>query len=447
MTKQSTISFSYTEGATTVTDSKVIDVAQVPASIALSGPATVQEGGNTLQVSAVVTYTDNTTAAVTAANWTVDVSAAASVSGTGLVTTEANVAASTPVIVSCSYTEGGTTVNSTHTITVLDDVKPASAAISGPATIQEGLTGNLAFNVTYDDTSSGQVVVTDWASDNAALVINATTGAISTADVTVDTVVNVTASYTSKGVTVNDTHAVTVLATLPASLAISGPVTVNAAETIQLVSTVTNNDATSSVVTGTTSWSSNSVDATVSPLGVVTGRSDLATDANVTITASYTKDGTTVNDTHSVAVTAPVASGAPGPMIFRAGFAGPLGDAKGDASWQEFIDNHAIDIDQRPSMAVPYDFQTDQPGLDDFIYVMWPNALGGPSVGSYEVIFDRDTNFAGGMDGQHWPTVDDISFDNNSLPLTYNGELWNMIRVDYPAQGVKLWRLIGFPKL
>jgi hypothetical protein len=443
MSEQATVSFSYTEGEITVTDSHVITVDQIPASLALSGAGTVREGGNNLQVSAIVTYTDEKTADVTAANWSSN-NAAASVDGTGLVTSSADVSADTTVVITCEYTEGGVSASNTINIIVLANVAPVSAEILGPMTIIEGDAGSYTLAVTFDDGSVSNREASDWASDNAALSIDPVSGNCTTSDITSDTNVNISASFTDEGVTVTGNLVVSVEAILPESLLITGVTTVASNETISLVATVTYSNDTTSVVTIPASWASSSSAATVNGNGVVTG-GDVEVDTEVTITSNYTADGITVTDTHVINVTATAVESAGGPIIFVAGFAGPLGDAKGDSSWQQFIDNRATAMDVRPTMNVPYDFSTSTPGTDDFVYLMWPQAKGGASVASYQVIKDMDSGFAGGMDGQHWPGPEEESDNYDPVSLNYNGEDWWMIRIDYPGQGTKQWQITNFP--
>lgn len=223
MSETTTITFSYTKDDTTVQDTHDIVVDKIPASLAISGASSVNEGGNAISLTATVTYTDATTKVVSIADWASDnPSVATIVASTGVVTSASSVVGDQIANMSCSYTEGDVTVNGGHAVTVSDSIKlPSSVVITGPVTVEEGATPiNLVATVTYDDSSTSTVTTSGlgtWSSsDVSAATVGANTGVVTpAADVSSDTNVTLTFSYAENGQTVQDTHIVSVTNSAP----------------------------------------------------------------------------------------------------------------------------------------------------------------------------------------------------------------------------------------
>ncbi len=244
MSEQTTITYSYTRNNVTVTDTHVVTVAKVPASLTISGASSVNEGSSTALV-ATVTYTDSTSKVVSPTDWASNNPAAVIVASTGIVTGAATTSTVSGINITCSYTEGGVTVSDGHTFSVVNIKTPVSIAITGPASVNEGgNTANYVATVTYDDTTTAVVTTTStWSSNlTSALTIGAATGvATSAANIVGNKAVVLTVSYTEHGTTVTDTHNVTVVEAIkrPVSIAITGVTSINEnASPANLVATV-----------------------------------------------------------------------------------------------------------------------------------------------------------------------------------------------------------------
>lgn len=309
MSELTTITYSFTKDGSTVTDTHDLLVDKVPVSLAISGSNSVNEGGNAVALVATVTYTDATTAVVSLSDWASDNPAVATIgSSTGILTSAENVVGDATASISGSYTEGGVTVTAPgFTITVVENVaRPASAVITGPATVNEGDTTTYVFQVTWDDSSVTTESIVDWAADPAGGTINATTGEFTAnADVLEDTAAEITGSFTSGSTTVNASLTITVIDTTnyPVSAEILGADTIpeGGSATYQLQVTFT--DASTSIVP-VTDWAidnpgAGSINSTT---GLLTAPADVLADEITNVTASYTADGVTVNATLSVTV-------------------------------------------------------------------------------------------------------------------------------------------------
>lgn len=311
MSELTTVTFSYTKDATTVTTTHNILVDKVPASLLISGVTTLSEGSNATNLTATVTYTDATSKVVSISDWASNNTSAATIGATtGIVTSAASVTSPQAVTMSCSYTEGGVTVSDTHEITISDTVKiPVSVAITGPATVNEGNNGTYAATVTYDDATT-EVHTTNlagtWTIDNPlAGTIGANTGVLAATEVSGDVSAVITFTYIEASVQVSNTFNVTVKDVVPVSVAISGPTTVDEGDApINFGAIVTFNNAATSDKTTQGTWSidnptAGSINAAT---GVFTPASSFLDDQDVVISYSYTEDGQTVTQTFNLTV-------------------------------------------------------------------------------------------------------------------------------------------------
>ena len=296
------VSASYTLDGATVSASKaigVVDTTPYPVSAVISGLASVGEGASTNYVF-TVTYTDASVVIVSPADWSIDnATAGAIVAGTGAFTASGDVTADQNGTISASYFESGITVSDTLAITVTDDIwVPVSLAINGAASVDEGQSSLYTLTVTYDNAQTATVTATDWALSNAAAgSINATSGLLTTADVTADQVGNITASYTENGATVNDTLAVTVnYLAVPVSAVIIGSATVNESDSDGYLFRVTFDDASVSDVT-ISDWAASDITAgTINAVtGLFTAAIAVTEDKPCTLSGSFTANGATVN--------------------------------------------------------------------------------------------------------------------------------------------------------
>ena len=211
------VSASYTEGGVTKNATYNVTVVDVPvtpppvtvtlASLAISGPASVNENG-TGNYTATATMSNGTTKIVTA-TWSEN-STATTISAAGVLTASA-VAANQAVVVSASYTEGGVTKSAAYNVTVVD-VPPAtlsSIALSGPVMVNENSTATYVATATMSDGSAKTVTAT-W-SENTTFTTISTAGVLTASAVTANQTVTVSASYTEGGVSKTATYAVTVV--------------------------------------------------------------------------------------------------------------------------------------------------------------------------------------------------------------------------------------------
>lgn len=208
------------------------------------------------------------------------------------------------VTLTVNYTEQSIPLTDDLVVTIRDIIVPVSLEIIGATTIEEGGTEAYTFQVTMSDNSTKDVTATAASANLGSLNTSGTyTAPSNVLDVSVATL---TASYTENGETVNDTHAVTINNTVnrPVSLAITGASELDEGTTENLVATVTFEDGSSSVVTGSSDWSKQSgngasINATS---GLVTADANVTSDQAVTFHAEYTASGFTVDDTHPMTV-------------------------------------------------------------------------------------------------------------------------------------------------
>jgi len=307
-----TLTGSYTANGVTVNGTKNItvkDVTKYPVSAVIVGPSSINENSSgTYSLS--VTFSDASTSTIPVTNWASSNSLAGTIDSTGAFTAVSNVTGNALVTnITASYTVDGQTANGTKTISVVDTtVYPATATITGSATISEGGTSNYTFTVHYTDNSNVVKSPTNWSSTNpTAGSINATTGVFTASDTIIgnqNTVIS--ASWTENGQTVSNTFNVTVNDTKirPVSAVIVGASTLleTAANTSYVLSVTFDNGSTTSVPV--TNWASSNASAgsIVANTGVFTPANVLA-DQPTNITASYTAYGITVSDTKTLTVT------------------------------------------------------------------------------------------------------------------------------------------------
>lgn len=286
----------------------ILDTTVYPASARILGPNSLME--NTSQVYQLeVTYTDASKAVVPVTNWASSVVSTATInSNTGQLSALETTGNKTTKI-TASYTIAGKTVGAELIVTVTDATNyPVSAAIEGPATVEEGGTATYNLRVTFTDGTNALVGSLDWASSAPLVgVINQTTGVFAAAaNLTADASTNITASYDSDGIRVSATKSVKVLdkTVYPVSAIISGPAVVDSLATAQYELRVTFDDS-STVVMPASSWVSSNVatGGTIAASGIFTAKAN-TTGVNIdtTLTAKYVLDGHEVTATKTIAV-------------------------------------------------------------------------------------------------------------------------------------------------
>jgi hypothetical protein len=209
----------------------IVDVAAVLSSIAVSGPSSVNEG-LTGTYTATGTWDNGTTAAVSP-TWSVSTSYASI--GAGGLLTAATVTSNQTVTVTASYTSGGVTKTAAMSVTIVDvPAVLSSIAVSGPSSVNEGLTGTYTATGTWDNGTTTAILPT-WSVSTSYASISAG-GLLTAATVTSNQTVTVTATYGTK----TGTRSVTIVdvpgppPAVPKNIGITGPISSGATEVWRL---------------------------------------------------------------------------------------------------------------------------------------------------------------------------------------------------------------------
>jgi len=256
--------------------------------------------GQTLQLTAIATYNDNTTKDITSvATWKSSDATIATVSSSGLVT----------AIKAGQFTATATTgtTSGSKTITVTAPSSPAiSSILIAPAstTLAIGQTKQLNATGTYTDGTTQDITGTaTWSSSNQSVATVNASGMVSAVSVG-------SASITAVSGSQSATASITV--TAPGSPALSSILIAPASTTLaigqtkQLNATGTYTDGTTQDITGTVTWSSSSQsNATVNASGVVTAES--IGQATITATSGSLSATATVSVTGSMLASIAVA--------------------------------------------------------------------------------------------------------------------------------------------
>ncbi|MGD9216795.1 MAG: fibronectin type III domain-containing protein, partial [Desulfobacteraceae bacterium] len=189
--------------------------------------------------------------------------------------------------------ESGDSNEISYTVPV--EVTLSSITINGPTQLDENDNAQYTATANYSDGSSSTLSSGITWSENSAATSITSSGVLTTANVTSDTSVTITASYGGH----TDTHTVTVQ-NVPhtlSSITISGPIQVDENSSAQYTCTANYSDGSSSTISSGITWNENSAATSITSNGLLTaGRID--SDRSVTITAAY--EG--ISDTHSVTV-------------------------------------------------------------------------------------------------------------------------------------------------
>src|ERR1051326_532932 len=246
-----TVTASYTFSGVTQQATKSVTIVDTNAThtlslLAISGPSSMNENSSG-QFTATAIFTDGTSQSVTP-SWS-DNSTATSISSGGLLTA-GDVSSDMTVTVSASYTTGGVTRNASQDVLIINAPTPptfTSLAISGASSVNENSTAQYSATAFFSDGSS-QTVNPTWSEDSAAASISIF-GLLSAEEVTSDTPVTISASYTSGGVTRNAQKVVTVLNvtyTVTPSAGANGSISPNTPQTVDSGGSLTFNASPSS---------------------------------------------------------------------------------------------------------------------------------------------------------------------------------------------------------
>jgi len=184
-------------------------------------------------------------------------------------------------------------------------VVPTSLTITGPSQVGEGDTETYTCAATFSDGGSKDVTSqATWDLSVSSSYATISNGQLTAKTLSSDRSCTITASYEDNGATEFATKTITLKndppVVVPTSLTISGPDHVDEGETETYACIATFSNNTSRDVTNEASWdlSVSSSYATISN-GQLTAKS-LSSDKSCTVTASYTYNGTTKNDSMSV---------------------------------------------------------------------------------------------------------------------------------------------------
>gem|GEM_PF-3488889 len=208
-----TVTASYTfNGVTSQATKQVTVVDSNPpvtfTNLAINGPGALNEN-STAQFSAVAIFSDESTQSVSP-SWSEN-SEKTTIANNGLLSA-GEVAGDIVATVTASYSMGGVTKSSTRDVLVVNSATPpalASLDITGPGLVNENSTGLFTATATFSDGST-LVVVPTWGENSAATNISIF-GLLSAGEVSGDTPVMVSASYTDNGITRSASKDVTVV--------------------------------------------------------------------------------------------------------------------------------------------------------------------------------------------------------------------------------------------
>jgi hypothetical protein len=183
-------------------------------SLAISGPSSLNENSS-VQFTATAMFSDGSSQPASP-SW-LENSTATSISGSGLLTS-GEVSSDTTVTVSASATIGGVTQNASQDVLIINTPTPpilTSLTISGASSVNENSLAQYSATAFLSDGSS-QTVNPTWSEDSVATTIS-NFGLLSAGEVTSDTPVTISASYTIGGATRTASNSVTVLNVVPSS--------------------------------------------------------------------------------------------------------------------------------------------------------------------------------------------------------------------------------------
>jgi hypothetical protein len=304
-----TLEASYTEFGTTVSDTHVVTIANnppAPVSAQIIGPSDVNENttGNYL---VRVTMDDASTQDYMTATWsTTSGGIHGTINSTGNFSAN-EVTQDEPVTLRAQLTVQGVDFDETLGITVIDvPPVPVSAAIIGPATMNEQTTETYIMRVTYDDAST-----VDFTTEPTWTVVSGGThgsidgsGNLTANDITADQSVTIRAEHTVDGILFDPTLPVTIVADppVPVSAQIIGAAAVPENTSSNYLLRVTYDDAsTRDYTNGTWSLETGATHGSITGTGVFSAN-EVTQDEPVTIRVNQTIDGVAFDETLLITV-------------------------------------------------------------------------------------------------------------------------------------------------
>jgi len=241
-----------TSGAVAVTVSSTAAVTAI--AVQQAGP--VLPVGQTLNLSAIATYSDSATPGSVSGTWTSSNTAVATVAG-NVVTAVA------PGITTITFTSGSQMASTTLTVTAAT-LSSISLTPVNPS-VAKGLRLQLnALGIYADGTTANVTTSVAWSSSSADATVDPVTGLVT--GVNANPSVTITAAWLGLSPTVNVAVTPAVLQSIAVTPA--GPVTILPSQTQQFVATGTYSDASTQMITSSVTWSSSA--ASVASFSVAT---------------------------------------------------------------------------------------------------------------------------------------------------------------------------------
>lgn len=435
----------------------VVDTTNYPQTLVVSGPTQVyssdESGAVTYAYTATVTYRDGSSSSVTGENWSVLGSSVnddvGTIDSTGNFTTNPDATGSNRTItISAGHTELGKSLTSSQTATFNVVPRPASLTISGPTEVQSQSTTVYVANATLTNGTSSEVTPT-WSVNDTSIATITSNGELVSKEPSSDSNVIITATYEDNGVTVTDTHTVTVKRLVRvSSISASGPTEVPSGQTAVYSVVATYDDASTATITNSVIYSSSNVSAGSfdSTNKGNFNAANVSSDEATTLTFSYTYNGDTVTDTISLNVAAPVVLASNKPRWGQAMFAdtdftgGPEGETDINydipyEQWddvQDFADSVMTNLMETEGTEI-FSFTLGNAQYGYFMHLK--------SLSAKATFTDQANGFPGGWDGATWTPEGEMGTVYDPIEVQYdcgdgNGpQAWLIYRTDWDSLG------------
>lgn len=274
--------------------------APTPASLAISGPTTLPEGG-TGQYYATMIYSDGSTQPATALAWGNNAPTVVTFSEGGLLSA-GQVSQDTVVSLWTTATVNGRPYQAFKDVTVANNAATFSfLAINGPSSVNENSSGQFTATAVFSDGSS-QPVTPDW-TENSSIISISQDGMLTAGEVNTDTTVTIYASHMIDGVTRNASQDLLVVNALTppvlTALSISGPSVLKENSAAKYVATASFSDGSSQEVNP--EWIEDSPVTSITVVGLLSA-GEVATDTPLNVSARLSVAGVIREASKSVTV-------------------------------------------------------------------------------------------------------------------------------------------------
>lgn len=273
-----------------------------PVGITISGANVVNEL-STSQYTFVVNMSDGSEVSVDsslAESWTV--TAGASIDAAGLLTAD-DISGTIQVTIEAAYNS----FTDQLVIDVTDGVTLQALEVIGATSMNEQTTENYTVQLRFSDNSTTVVTAESFSVNNIAAANMSNAGALTALDISTDATVRITATYTHDGNPISGNLDVDIIADIElSSINITGPASVpESTSDRQYMVTAYYTDGSNAVVTPDTLTLDDNVNGSIAANGTFTANS-VASDTPIVITASYTEDGITKQDTLNIEIIADI---------------------------------------------------------------------------------------------------------------------------------------------